>query len=193
MSFFIHPTAIADEGCTIGEGTHIWHFSHLSEGCIIGCNCIIGQNVFIGRNVRLGNNVKVQNNVSLYEGVYCEDDVFIGPSAVFTNIINPRSTINRKKEFKPTVIKRGATIGANATIVCGVEIGEFAFVGAGAVVTKNVLPSALMIGNPARASGWVSEAGNKLLVDEAGNAVCPETGTRYILSNGVIKKLDYND
>ena len=189
MNFFVHPTAVIDEGSQIGEGTKIWHFSHLMSGCIIGRNCNIGQNVFVAPNVKLGDNVKVQNNVSIYEGVICEDDVFLGPSMVFTNVINPRSAVSRKKEYKQTIIRKGASIGANATIICGNEIGEYAFIGAGAVVTKSVLPYALMIGNPARQTGWVSEMGHKLEFDIADKAVCPESGQEYILENNLVKKI----
>jgi UDP-2-acetamido-3-amino-2,3-dideoxy-glucuronate N-acetyltransferase len=180
-SFFIHPTAIADAGAIIGSGTKVWHFSHLMPACIIGANCIIGQNVFIDNGVRLGNGVKVQNNVSVYNGVYIDDDVFIGPSVVFTNVINPRSFIERKHEFRQTHIEKGATVGANATIVCGLRIGAYAMIGAGAVVTKNVKPYALVYGNPARQQGWVSKAGNKLNFNEALKATCPQTGERYFL------------
>jgi UDP-2-acetamido-3-amino-2,3-dideoxy-glucuronate N-acetyltransferase len=186
---FIHSTAVIDEGCHIGSGTKIWHFSHLMPGCIIGDNCIIGQNVFIAANVKLGNNVKVQNNVSIYEGVICEDDVFLGPSMVFTNVINPRSAVSRKNEYKQTIIRRGASIGANATIICGNEIGQYAFVGAAAVVTKLVLPYALVTGNPARQTGWVSEYGHKLEFDISGSAVCPESKDEYRLENNSVQKL----
>lgn len=183
MSYFIHSTAIADEGCVIGDGTTIWHFSHIMEGCVIGCNCNIGQNVVIAPHVQLGNNVKVQNNVSVYSGVICEDDVFLGPSMVFTNIINPRSAIIRKHQFQPTLVKKGASIGANATIICGHTIGEFAFIGAAAVVTKDVKPYALVVGNPARQTGWVSEYGHRLQFNEQGMAVCPESKQQYQLLN----------
>ncbi|MEK7225247.1 MAG: acyltransferase [Bacteroidota bacterium] len=189
MNYYSHPTAIIDEGCRIGDGTKIWHFSHIMPDCIIGNNCIIGQNVYIAANVRLGNNVKVQNNVSIYQGVICEDDVFLGPSMVFTNVINPRSAVSRKNEYKETIVKKGASIGANATIICGNEIGEYAFIGAGAVVTKPVLPYALMMGNPARQTGWVSEMGNKLEFDINDNAVCPESDDKYKLINKSVKKL----
>ena len=189
MSFFAHPTAIIDDGCQIGTGTKIWHYSHLMTGCVIGDNCTIGQNVFIAAKVSVGNNVKVQNNVSVYEGVICEDDVFIGPSVVFTNVINPRSSITRKNEYKKTWVKRGASIGANATIICGNEIGEYAFIGAGAVVTKNVPAYALVMGNPAIHTGWMSEYGYKLQFDENGKAVCPESGQEYILENDAVRKL----
>ena len=185
---FVHDSSYVDEGCHIGEGTKIWHFCHIMRGCTIGEQCNIGQNVVISPDVRLGRNVKVQNNVSIYTGVVCEDDVFIGPSVVFTNVINPRSAVSRKDEYRETLIHRGATIGANATIVCGNEIGEYAMIGAGSVVTKNVKPYALMVGNPARQIGWVSEHGEKLVFDSLGLAICPATGTRYLLSNGQVKK-----
>jgi UDP-2-acetamido-3-amino-2,3-dideoxy-glucuronate N-acetyltransferase len=188
-SYFAHPTAVIDEGCNIGHGVKIWHFSYLMPGCQIGDGCNIGQNVFIANKVVLGRNVKVQNNVSLYEGVICEDDVFIGPSAVFTNVINPRSAVSRKSEYRSTLIKRGATIGANATIVCGNEIGEYAFVGAGSVVTKNVSPYALVVGNPAKQLGWMSEAGERLHFDEGGKAVCPQSGATYSLLNNRVTRL----
>jgi UDP-2-acetamido-3-amino-2,3-dideoxy-glucuronate N-acetyltransferase len=181
MSFFSHATAVIDEGCRIGEGTKIWHFSHIMPEVVIGENCTIGQNVFVGAKVVLGKNNKVQNNVSLYEGVICEDDVFIGPSAVFTNVINPRSAISRKSEYKTTLLKRGVTIGANATIICGITIGEYAFIGAGAVVTSTVPAFAIVKGNPARQSGWISEHGSKLNF-ENGEAVCPKSGMIYILT-----------
>lgn len=188
-NFFVHETAVVDEGATIGAGTSIWHFSHLMKGCVVGNDCNIGQNVFIADDVVLGNNVKVQNNVSLYSSVVCEDDVFLGPSCVFTNVINPRSAVSRKNEFKKTIIKNGATIGANATIICGVIINQFAFVGAGSVVTKNANAYALVIGNPAKQTGWVSERGNKLLFDEKGIAVCNESGEKYQLKNNLVTKL----
>jgi UDP-2-acetamido-3-amino-2,3-dideoxy-glucuronate N-acetyltransferase len=189
MNGYIHPTAIIDEGCRIGAGTKVWHFCHLMPGAIIGENCVIGQNVFIANKVVLGNNVKVQNNVSLYEGVVCEDDVFIGPSAVFTNVINPRSAVSRKEQFKKTVIKKGASIGANATIICGNEIGSYAFIGAGSVVTKSVPAYALVVGNPAKQSGWLSEFGHKLKFNEKGRAVCPESGQEYLLGNEKVTKI----
>lgn len=185
-NFFAHETAMIDDGCIIGEGTKIWHFSHLMSGCKLGNNCNIGQNVVISPQVVLGNNVKVQNNVSLYTGVICEDDVFLGPSCVFTNVINPRSFINRKEEFQTTLVKHGATIGANATIVCGNMIGAYAMIGAGAVITKDVPPYALMTGNPARQTGWVSEYGHKLVFNEQGEAICPESGKYYLLKDGQI-------
>ena len=189
MDYFKHESSYVDEGCSIGKGTKIWHFSHIMPNCIIGEDCNIGQNVVISPNVQLGRNVKIQNNVSVYTGVICEDDVFLGPSMVFTNVINPRSHISRKDEYKQTIIRRGASVGANATIVCGNEIGEFALIGAGSVVTKNVKPYALMIGNPARQTGWVSEAGMKLSFDEKGEAICSESGEKYILENNRVSKI----
>ncbi len=188
-SFFAHETAVIDAGCIIGEGTKIWHFSHIMSGSTIGDQCSIGQNVVISPEVRIGNRVKVQNNVSVYTGVICEDDVFLGPSAVFTNVINPRSAVSRKDEYKPTLVKKGATIGANATIVCGITIGKYAFVGAGAVVTKNIPDYALVVGNPARQTGWMSEYGHKLKFNPEGIAVCPESQDQYRLENGTITKL----
>ncbi len=187
-SFFAHETAVIDIDCTIGEGTKIWHFSHIMSGCFIGDHCSIGQNVVISPEVRIGNRVKIQNNVSVYTGVICEDDVFLGPSAVFTNVINPRSAIIRKNEYMPTMVHKGATIGANATIVCGISIGRFAFVGAGAVVTKNIPDYALVIGNPARQAGWMSEYGHKLKFNPEGMAVCPESRDQYQLLNGLVTK-----
>ncbi len=187
--YFAHETAVIDPGCQIGNGSHIWHFSHLMPNCKLGENCNIGQNVFIAAEVVLGKNVKVQNNVSIYSGVICEDDVFLGPSMVFTNVVNPRSSVNRKGEYQTTLVRRGATIGANATIVCGCEIGAFAFVGAGAVVTKNVAPYALVMGNPARHAGWMSEAGCSLDFNDEGIAVCPETGERYQLLDNCVRKI----
>jgi UDP-2-acetamido-3-amino-2,3-dideoxy-glucuronate N-acetyltransferase len=187
--YFSHPTAVIDEGCQIGPGTKIWHFSHIMPDCIIGENCNIGQNVVISPKVILGRNVKVQNNVSIYTGVECEDDVFLGPSMVFTNVINPRSAVNRRNEYAKTLVRTGASIGANATIVCGHAIGKFAFIGAGAVVTKEVPDYALVIGNPARQTGWMSEYGHKLKFDQAGEATCPESGERYRLNNGKVSKL----
>jgi len=187
--FSAHPTAIVDEGCSIGKGTKIWHFSHIMPNCEIGENCNIGQNVVVSPQVILGNNVKVQNNVSIYTGVICEDDVFLGPSMVFTNVINPRSAVNRRDQYLKTTVKRGASIGANATIVCGHDIGAFAFIGAGAVVTKNVPDYALVIGNPARQTGWMSEYGHKLKFDADGIAVCPESNEKYQLKNNLVTKL----
>jgi UDP-2-acetamido-3-amino-2,3-dideoxy-glucuronate N-acetyltransferase len=189
VSYFAHPTAVIDEGCLIGEGTRIWHFSHIMTGCKIGTNCNIGQNVVISPTVIIGKHVKIQNNVSLYQGIICEDEVFIGPSAVFTNVINPRSAIVRQHEFRQTVIRKGATIGANATIVCGYEIGSYAFIGAGAVITKPVKPYALMMGNPARQQGWMSEYGHKLKFDTNNKAVCPESGQTYKLENEQVTRL----
>lgn len=189
MNYTAHPTAVIDEGCTIGDGTKIWHFSHIMPNCTLGKNCNIGQNVVISPDVVLGNNVKVQNNVSIYTGVTCGDDVFLGPSMVFTNVINPRSAVNRKSEYAKTHVGNGASIGANATIVCGHDIGEFAFIGAGAVVTKNVPAYALVVGNPARQTGWMSEYGHKLQFDANGHATCPESGAKYELKNGIVKKI----
>jgi UDP-2-acetamido-3-amino-2,3-dideoxy-glucuronate N-acetyltransferase len=189
MNYKAHPSAFIDEGCEIGEGTSIWHFSHIMPNCKIGRNCNIGQNVVISPEVILGNNVKVQNNVSIYTGVICEDDVFLGPSMVFTNVINPRSAVNRKNQYLKTVVKTGASIGANATIVCGHDIGRFAFIGAGAVVTKNVPDYALVIGNPARQTGWMSEYGHKLKFNAEGIAVCPEGGEQYRLKDNSVTKL----
>lgn len=188
-NYFSHETAVIDEGCEIGAGTKIWHFSHIMPRCIIGENCNVGQNVVISPEVVLGKNVKVQNNVSIYTGVICEDDVFLGPSMVFTNVINPRSAINRKNEYARTVVKKGASIGANATIVCGHDIGQFAFIGAGAVVTKNVPDYALVMGNPAKQTGWISEYGHKLSFDKNGEATCPESGEKYLLKDGRVAKL----
>lgn len=187
-SYFVHPSSFIDLPCTIGNNTKIWHFSHLMSNCVIGENCIIGQNVLVASNVKLGNNVKVQNNVSIYEGVVCEDDVFLGPSMVFTNVINPRAAIIRKSEFKSTIVRKGASIGANATIVCGVEIGCYAMIGAGAVITKNVKPFALMVGNPARHTAWVSECGHKLNFNDNNEAICPENKDKYILSENKVRK-----
>jgi UDP-2-acetamido-3-amino-2,3-dideoxy-glucuronate N-acetyltransferase len=189
-NFFAHPSAIIDPDCAIGTGTKIWHFTHIMTGAVLGENCNLGQNVVISPGVVLGNNVKVQNNVSIYTGVICEDDVFLGPSCVFTNVINPRSHVNRKNEYAKTTVKRGASIGANATIVCGNNIGEYAFIGAGAVVTKTVKPYALVVGNPARQTGWISEYGHKLHFDETGNAICPEGGERYELKDGAVWKVN---
>jgi UDP-2-acetamido-3-amino-2,3-dideoxy-glucuronate N-acetyltransferase len=185
-NIFIHPTAIIDTGAQIGAGTKIWHFCHLMPTCRVGKRCIIGQNVFIDNNTVIGNGVKIQNNVSVYNSVIIEDDVFLGPSMVFTNVTNPRSFIERKDEFKKTIVRKGATIGANATILCGIEIGSYAMIGAGAIVVKNVLAFAIMIGNPARQSGWISEAGMKLNFNAEGIAVCPQTGKKYKLQNGIV-------
>ncbi len=187
--YFAHPTAVIDAGSVIGQGTKIWHFSHIMTECTIGENCNIGQNVVISPKVILGCNVKVQNNVSIYTGVECEDDVFLGPSMVFTNVINPRSAINRKNEYRKTIVRKGASIGANATIVCGNEIGKYSFIGAGAVVTKAVKPYALVVGNPARQIGWVSEHGHKLIFDENGHATCPESNEQYQLDKGMVNKI----
>ena len=186
--FYAHPTAVIDEPCTIGKGTKIWHFSHIMSNCVLGENCNIGQNVVVSPDVVLGKNVKVQNNVSIYTGVTCDDDVFLGPSCVFTNVINPRSAVNRKSEYLKTHVGQGATIGANATIVCGHNIGAYAFIGAGAVVTKEVKPYALLVGNPARQIGWMSEQGQRLHFDESGKATCPESGEGYELIEGVVRK-----
>lgn len=190
--FFAHETAIIDDNCQIGAGTKIWHFSHIMNGCIIGEHCNIGQNVVISPEVILGKNVKIQNNVSVYTGVTCDDDVFLGPSCVFTNVINPRSAINRKSEYARTHVGKGATIGANATIVCGHNIGAYAFIGAGAVITKNVPPYALFVGNPARLSGWMSEYGQQLHFNKEGIAICPESHEKYRLSNGTVVKIEKN-
>jgi UDP-2-acetamido-3-amino-2,3-dideoxy-glucuronate N-acetyltransferase len=187
--FYAHETAVVDEGCTIGSGTKIWHFSHIMTNCRIGERCNIGQNVVISPEVVLGNNVKIQNNVSVYTGVTCEDDVFLGPSCVFTNVINPRSGVNRRGEYARTLVKKGASIGANATIVCGHDIGRFAFIGAGAVVTKTVPDYALVVGNPARQTGWMSEFGHRLNFDAEGLAICPESGQRYQLKDGFVKRI----
>lgn len=184
-----HPSAVIDEGCEIGAGTKIWHFSHIMPNCKIGENCNIGQNVVISPEVVLGKNVKVQNNVSIYTGVICEDDVFLGPSMVFTNVTNPRSAVNRRNQYEKTLVKQGASIGANATIVCGNTIGKFAFIGAGAVVTKDVPDYALVIGNPARQAGWMSEYGHKLIFDQSGTATCSESKEKYSLKNGVVTKI----
>lgn len=189
MDYFAHETAVVDNGCTIGKGTKIWHFSHIMSDCIIGERCNIGQNVVVSPGVVLGSNVKIQNNVSIYTGVTCDDDVFLGPSMVFTNVINPRSAVNRKSEYAKTHVGKGASIGANATIVCGHDIGKFAFIGAGAVVTKNVPDYALVIGNPAKQTGWMSEFGHKLKFDTEGMAVCAESGEKYELKNGKVTKL----
>ena len=189
MNYFAHETAVVDEGCVIGEGSRIWHFSHIMPNCELGEKCNIGQNVVVSPDVKLGKNVKVQNNVSIYTGVTCEDDVFLGPSMVFTNVINPRSAVNRKNEYAKTTVKRGASIGANATIVCGHDIGAFAFIGAGAVVTKTVPNYALVVGNPARQIGWMSEYGHRLEFNERGTAICPESQDQYKLENNQVVKL----
>jgi UDP-2-acetamido-3-amino-2,3-dideoxy-glucuronate N-acetyltransferase len=188
-SFYAHTSAFIDEGCEIGEGVKIWHFSHIMTGCIIGEGCNIGQNVVVSPKVVLGKNVRVQNNVSIYEGVTCEDDVFLGPSMVFTNVINPRSAVSRKAEYKQTVVRKGASIGANATIVCGNEIGMYAFIGAGAVVTKPIPPYALVIGNPSKQIGWMSEFGHRLNFNDKGQAFCEESGERYQIQNNSVKKI----
>jgi UDP-2-acetamido-3-amino-2,3-dideoxy-glucuronate N-acetyltransferase len=187
--FFAHETAVVDDGCEIGKGTHIWHFSHVMSGARLGENCNLGQNVLISDDVILGNNVKVQNNVSIYTGVICEDDVFLGPSMVFTNIVNPRSAVVRKGSYVKTLVGRGASIGANATIICGNSLGEFCFIGAGAVVTKDVPPYALVVGNPGKQVGWMSEYGHRLHFDDQHLAVCPESGDKYELKNGEVSKI----
>lgn len=189
MKYFAHETAVIDEGCSIGNGTKIWHFSHVMPKCIIGENCNIGQNVVVSPEVILGDNVKVQNNVSLYTGVICEDDVFLGPSMVFTNVTNPRSAVVRRGEYSITIVRKGASIGANATIVCGNNIGKFAFIGAGAVVTKTVEDYALVFGNPARQIGWMSEFGHRLVFDSEGIALCKESNEKYKLENNRVSKI----
>lgn len=189
QSYFAHETAIIDEDCSIGEGTKIWHFSHIMPNCTIGQNCSLGQNVVVMPKVFLGNNVKVQNNVSIYEGVLCEDDVFLGPSMVFTNVYNPRSAVSRKDEYRQTIVKKGATIGANATIVCGYNIGEYAFIGAGAVVLEEVPDYALIVGNPGRQIGWMSEFGERLIFNEDNRAICKESNEEYMLSNNKVHKV----
>lgn len=189
MNYFAHSSAFIDEGCQIGDGTKVWHFSHIMPNCIIGNNCNIGQNVVISPDVKLGNNVKVQNNVSIYTGVICEDDVFLGPSMVFTNVINPRSAVARKDQYRKTIVKKGASIGANATIVCGNDIGEYAFIGAGAVVTKEIPAYALVVGNPAKQIGWISEYGHRLEFDAGGKAICPESNEQYSIENNIVSKL----
>ena len=188
-NYFAHPTAVIDEGCEIHDGAKIWHFSHIMSDCVIGVNCNIGQNVVISPGVVLGSNVKIQNNVSVYTGVVCEDDVFLGPSMVFTNVINPRSAVNRRGEYARTLVKNGASIGANATVVCGNDIGSFALIGAGAVITKDVADYALVVGNPAKQIGWVSEYGHRLNFDETGTAVCPESGEIYSLVENKVKRI----
>lgn len=187
-AYFAHETSVIDPGVQIGAGTRIWHFCHIMTGCMIGENCNLGQNVVVSPEVVLGNNVKVQNNVSIYTGVTCEDDVFLGPSMVFTNVINPRSAVSRKEEYMKTLVGKGATIGANATIVCGNNIGKFAFIGAGAVITSNVPPYALVVGNPGRQVGWMSEYGLRLAFDDHGRATCPESGEQYVLENNQVRK-----
>jgi UDP-2-acetamido-3-amino-2,3-dideoxy-glucuronate N-acetyltransferase len=189
LEFQTHPTAVIDEGCIIGEGTRIWHFSHIMTGATIGKHCNIGQNVVVSPDVVLGNNVKVQNNVSVYTGVICEDDVFLGPSVVFTNVTNPRSAINRKGEYAKTIVRQGATLGANSTILCGIEIGKFAFIGAGAVALKDILDYALVVGNPAVQKGWMSEYGHRLNFDENNLAICKESGQQYLLADGTVKRI----
>lgn len=188
MSYFVHDSAIVDEGCQIGEGTKIWHFSHIMTGCKIGEQCNIGQNVVVSPDVVLGNNVKVQNNVSIYTGVTCDDDVFLGPSMVFTNVVNPRSAVNRRGQYSKTHVGKGVSIGANATIVCGHDIGHFAFIGAGAVVTKTIPPYALVVGNPAKQIGWVGEYGHRLDFDDNGKAICIESKQEYLLSNNQVSR-----
>jgi UDP-2-acetamido-3-amino-2,3-dideoxy-glucuronate N-acetyltransferase len=187
--YFLHESSFVDEGALIGKGTKIWHFSHVMSKAVIGDNCNIGQNVFIADDVKLGNNVKIQNNVSVYAGVECEDDVFLGPSMVFTNVINPRSAVNRQNQYSKTFVGRGASIGANATIICGIRIGQFAFIGAGAVITKDVPNYALFVGNPARQKGWMSEYGIKLEFDPMGYAICSESLEKYELTEGFVKKI----
>ena len=186
---FVHDSAIIDEGCTIGAGTKVWHFSHIMPNAVLGEGCNLGQNVFIGAGVTLGNNVKVQNNVSVYEGVTCEDDVFLGPSMVFTNVRNPRSAVVRRGQYEKTLVKKGATIGANVTVVCGVEIGEYAFIGAGAVITKNIKPYSVIVGNPGRQIGWMSSYGNWLEFNDMGLATCPESGEQYKLEDEQVYKI----
>ena len=189
-NYFVHESSYVDEPCQIGKGTKIWHFSHVMKNSVIGEFCNIGQNVVVSPNVQLGNNVKIQNNVSVYTGVICEDDVFLGPSMVFTNVINPRSGVIRKDEYMKTIVKKGASIGANATIVCGNNIGRYSFIGAGAVVTKEVPDYALMVGNPSKRIGWMSEFGERLVFNEKGIAICDTTGSRYKFNNNLVKKLD---
>jgi UDP-2-acetamido-3-amino-2,3-dideoxy-glucuronate N-acetyltransferase len=193
QSYFAHETAVIDNNAVIGKGTKIWHFSHVMSDCIIGEHCNLGQNVVVSTGVQLGNNVKVQNNVSIYTGVICEEDVFLGPSMVFTNVINPRSAIARKDQYKKTLVEKGATIGANATILCGIRIGRYAFIGAGAVVTRDVAPYELVVGNPARHSGWMSEYGHRLKFDISGMAECPESKEKYRLENDKVKKITVHE
>ncbi len=188
-NYFAHETAVIDDNCKIGEGTKIWHFSHVMSNCVMGIGCNLGQNVVISPEVILGNNVKIQNNVSIYTGVICEDDVFLGPSMVFTNVINPRSAINRKNQYAKTTVKIGASIGANATIVCGNDIGEYAFIGAGTVVTKDIPNFALVVGNPSKQIGWVGEYGHKLVFNEKGIAICEESKQEYKLENNTVKRI----
>mgnify|MGYP003296129526 CR=1 FL=1 len=188
-NYFKHESAYVDEGCVIGAGTKIWHFSHIMSNCVIGECCNIGQNVVVSPDVKLGRNVKIQNNVSVYTGVICEDDVFLGPSMVFTNVINPRSAVARKNEYRPTILRRGASVGANATIVCGNEIGEYALIGAGSVITKPVPAYALVVGNPARQIGWVSQYGHRLNFNSNGIAICPETSQEYKFENGTVTRI----
>jgi UDP-2-acetamido-3-amino-2,3-dideoxy-glucuronate N-acetyltransferase len=190
MHYFAHPTAIVDEGCQIGTDTKIWHFSHLMSGCVLGERCNIGQNVVVSPGVVLGNNVKVQNNVSIYTGVSCADDVFLGPSCVFTNVLNPRSAVNRRDSYLQSHVGKGASIGANATIVCGHDIGAYAFIGAGAVVTKTVPAYALVVGNPARQIGWMSEFGQRLAFNADGFAICTESQEKYQLINKIVSKIE---
>ena len=189
MEYFAHETAVIDEGCIIGKGSKIWHFSHLMTGCVLGEACNLGQNVVVSPKVTLGNNVKVQNNVSIYTGVICEDDVFLGPSMVFTNVINPRSHVVRRDQYATTLVKKGASIGANATVICGNTIGAFSLIGAGAVITKSVADFALVVGNPARQIGWVSEYGHRLAFDANHIASCPETGQKYELNENIVKRI----
>ena len=189
-NYFVHESSYVDEPCQIGQGTKIWHFSHIMKNSIIGENCNIGQNVVVSPDVQLGNNVKIQNNVSIYTGVVCEDDVFLGPSMVFTNVINPRSGVIRKEEYMKTIVKKGASIGANVTIVCGNDIGKYAFIGAGAVVTKEVPDYALMVGNPSKKIGWMSEFGERLIFDVRGIAICNKTGVKYKLNNNLVHRTD---
>lgn len=188
-NYFTHPSAIVDEGSTIGADTKIWHFCHIMSGSTIGSNCVLGQNVMVANGVILGDNVKVQNNVSIYSGVECEDDVFLGPSMVFTNVLNPRSAINRRGQYLKTIVKKGCTVGANATIICGITLGEYSFIGAGAVVTKNVAPYALIIGNPGKQKGWMSEYGHTLNFKDDGTAVCPESGQEYKLEDDKVNRI----
>ncbi|MCB0641702.1 MAG: N-acetyltransferase [Phaeodactylibacter sp.] len=188
--YFVHPTAVIDQPCTIGTGTKVWHFCHLMKGCTLGEHCVLGQNVFVAATAQLGNGVKVQNNVSIYDGVICEDDVFLGPSMVFTNVLNPRSAVERKSEFMSTYVEKGASIGANATIICGHRIGQYAFVGAGSVVTKDVPAFALVVGNPAKQVGWMSAFGHQLNFDYNGKAICPESGEQYVLDGNRVIRLE---